>query len=188
MVAGILLEIAAIIDLVNNGIVVRENAQTKADVAKVKMYAYEKAYKSGKITKEENDKVQSEAKADIAKYEEIKKMGRFDLAVENTKDQFKRMFSGITHMVGEKTKETSMHSGIGGGGAVTDAAINTSMLSGASGGLGEAKIIHMHFNKALVENNIPGGNGLDVLSKTPQAAEMLLRILNNVAPVQGATF
>lgn len=102
---------------------------------------------------------------------------------ENIKNLFKGIYENLPNHGGVGQGIISPNSG----GGVTGAAIDTSNLSGASGGLGEAKIIHMHFNKALVENNIPGGNGLDILAKSPTAAEMILRILNNIAPSQGAT-
>lgn len=73
------------------------------------------------------------------------------------------------------------------GGGVTANAINTSALSGASGGLGEAKIIKIDFHKALQEINIPGGDGKDVVGKSTMAVEILLRVLNNIAYSQGAT-
>jgi hypothetical protein len=110
------------------------------------------------------------------------------MGFKHTLNQIKRVVDDIMPKIPTAPDYKNIKSGgIGNSGAITDAAINTSNLSGASGGLGEAKIIHMHFNKALVENNIPGGNGLDILAKSPQAAEMILRILNNIAPNQGAT-
>ena len=70
---------------------------------------------------------------------------------------------------------------------VTDNASNTSLLGGASGGLGEAKQIHIDFHKALLEVNVPGGNGQDIVNKAPLTVEMLLRIINNMSLSQGAT-
>jgi hypothetical protein len=72
-------------------------------------------------------------------------------------------------------------------GAVAQSALNTSLLSGASGGLGEAKTIKIDFHKALMEINVPGGNGQDIINKAPLTMELLLRILNNLALSQGAT-
>lgn len=107
------------------------------------------------------------------------------------KGTFYRIKSIIESMF-ETTKpgSSNLGAGLAGGGnsPITDAAINTSLLSGASGGLGEAKVINMYFNSALVENNIPGGNGMDIMAKSPQAAELILRVLNNIAPSQGSTF
>ncbi len=84
--------------------------------------------------------------------------------------------------------KTNLSEGGGGAvGAVAQSAINTSLLGGASGGLGEAKTIKIDFHKALMEINVPGGNGQDIINKAPLTMEMLLRILNNLAPPQGAT-
>jgi hypothetical protein len=74
----------------------------------------------------------------------------------------------------------------GGKGGNTDSALAMSNLSGASGGLGQAKVLNLYFNKALIENNIPGGDGKDILSKSQQAAELVIRICNNIASPQGA--
>ena len=72
-------------------------------------------------------------------------------------------------------------------GAIGANAINTSLLGGASGGLGEAKTIKIDFHKALMEINVPGGNGQDIINKAPMTVEMLLRVLNNLALSQGST-
>ena len=66
-------------------------------------------------------------------------------------------------------------------------ALNTSALGGASGGLGEAKVIKIDFHKALMEVNVPGGNGMDIVSKAPMSVEMMLRIINNLSMSQGST-
>jgi Prophage tail length tape measure protein len=75
----------------------------------------------------------------------------------------------------------------GGGGAFGADATNTSLLGGASGGLGEAKTVKIDFHKALMEINVPGGNGQDIINKAPMTMEVLLRILNNLALSQGST-
>lgn len=74
-----------------------------------------------------------------------------------------------------------------GAGALTQSAINTSALGGASGGLGEAKTIKIDFHKALMEINAPNANGQDIINKAPTAIEILLRIINNLTLTQGAT-
>jgi hypothetical protein len=74
------------------------------------------------------------------------------------------------------------------GGGLGEGAINTSLLSGASGGLGEAKIIHIDFHAPLMKIDIPGGNGKDVVDKAPLAMEQLIRITNNLSQSQGSTF
>ena len=73
-----------------------------------------------------------------------------------------------------------------GDGTDSDAAMNMSNLSGANGGLGQAKVLNLYFNKALIENNIPGGNGKDIMNVSQQAAELVIRICNNIASPQGA--
>ena len=77
--------------------------------------------------------------------------------------------------------------GAGAGNAVAQSAINTSMLGGASGGLGEAKTVKIDFHSPLMQINVPGGNGQDIVNKAPMTMEMLLRILNNMTLSQGAT-
>jgi hypothetical protein len=74
-----------------------------------------------------------------------------------------------------------------GAGAATQSAINTSLLGGASGGLGEAKTIKIDFHSPLMSINVPGGNGQDIINKAPMTMEMLLRVLNNLALSQGTT-
>jgi hypothetical protein len=77
--------------------------------------------------------------------------------------------------------------GAGGGGALGANATNTSLLGGASGGLGEAKQIHITFNKPMLEVNVPGGNGQDIVNKAPMTVNQLLRILNNMSMTQSGT-
>jgi len=105
------------------------------------------------------------------------------------KSKFK--FGGLIGLGGKKPEERAINSAakagkIGMGGAVTQGAINTSALSGASGGLGEAKVIKIDFHKALMEVNVPGGNGTDIIAKAPMSVEMMLRIINNLSQSQGS--
>lgn len=65
-------------------------------------------------------------------------------------------------------------------GTPTTAALDTSNLYGAHGGLGEHKVINLYFSKALVENNIQNGNGKDIMMSSNQAAEFILKIVNNL--------
>lgn len=123
----------------------------------------------------------------LEKAEKLKsEMGKdtfWDFIKSGYKNLIKDMLSGVNDVIAnQKNPQLPGQTGIGA------AAYNTSMLSGAQGGLGEAKVIHLHFNKALIENNIPGGNGSDIIAKSPQAAELILRVLNNIAPSQGTTF
>jgi hypothetical protein len=86
-----------------------------------------------------------------------------------------------------KGKEKGLLKGTVTGGEMAANAINTSMLGGASGGLGEAKVIKIDFHKALMEVNVPGGNGRDIVEKAPLAMEELIRITNNLSQSQGST-
>ena len=84
-------------------------------------------------------------------------------------------------MIGMKNKP-----GTPGGGEASRSALNTSLLGGASGGLGEAKTIKIDFHSPLMAINVPGGNGQDIINKAPLTMEMLLRILNNMSLSQGS--
>jgi len=99
--------------------------------------------------------------------------------------QFK--FGGLVGLGGESKEGAKGEAGKIGAGGLAQSAINTSNLSGASGGLGEAKVIKIDFHKALMEVNVPGGNGMDIVSKAPMSVEMMLRIINNLSMSQGST-
>lgn len=89
---------------------------------------------------------------------------------------------------GKTAEETAAGKfGKGGAGGLTQSAINTSLLSGASGGLGEAKIIKIDFHAPLMKVDVPGGNGMDIVAKAPMSVEMMLRIINNLSQSQGST-
>jgi hypothetical protein len=103
---------------------------------------------------------------------------------KNSKFKFGGLLGGKK---GEDGKEGTMGK-LGAGGAASQGAINTSLLSGASGGLGEAKIIKIDFHAPLMKIDIPNGNGKDVVDKAPLAMEQLIRITNNLSQSQGSTF
>lgn len=65
----------------------------------------------------------------------------------------------------------------GGGTGLKDSAINTSNLSGASGGLGQAKIINIKIDTV---QKIYGVVSKDLKSKGQDAAEMIIRTANNM--------
>jgi len=101
-------------------------------------------------------------------------------------------FGGLIGLGGKKDQEKSaeerMKMGMGGGpGGLAQGAINTAALGGASGGLGEAKIIKIDFHAPLMKIDVPGGNGMDIVSKAPLAMESLIRIANNLSQSQGST-
>jgi hypothetical protein len=108
---------------------------------------------------------------------------------EGSKSKFK--FGGLIGLGKKKEGEKESHGigahGVGGIGAVSHGAMNTSALSGASGGLGEAKVIKIDFHAPLMKIDVPGGNGLDVVSKAPMTMEILLRMINNLSMSQGST-
>ena len=94
----------------------------------------------------------------------------------------------IAKMLGiDLSKLTGNGGGGSGGGGITTNALNTSLLSGASGGLGEAKIIKIEFHAPLMKVDMPGGNGMDVVAKAPMTIEMMLRLINNLSQSQGST-
>ena len=71
-----------------------------------------------------------------------------------------------------------------GGTGLKDAALNTSTLSGASGGLGSAKIINMKVD--AIQKNY-GVISKDVRQKSQEGADVLVRALNNISESQGQT-
>ena len=71
-----------------------------------------------------------------------------------------------------------------GGNAGTQSAINTSALSGAKGGLGEAKVINIRID-TMQKVEVKDGNGLK--EKSQDAIEILTRTLNNLAYSQGSS-
>lgn len=105
-----------------------------------------------------------------------------------TTEQVKGMFKGMADKLGIMPKPSTGTTGTTGGmGAATQNAFNTSALSGAAGGLGEAKIIKIDFHAPLMKVDMPGGNGMDVVAKAPMTIEMMLRLINNLSQSQGST-
>jgi len=72
---------------------------------------------------------------------------------------------------------------MGGTSAATQSALNTSALSGARGGLGEAKVINIHID--TVQKNI-GVTGKGVQDNAENAVDILIRAVNNMAYSQGS--
>lgn len=68
--------------------------------------------------------------------------------------------------------------------ALAQSAINTSALSGAKGGLGEAKVINIHID-TMQKLEVKDGAGIKEHSQ--QAIEILTRTLNNLAYSQGSS-
>lgn len=104
-------------------------------------------------------------------------------------EQVKKVFKGLAEKLDILPKIPTGGSGGGGGGGagLKENAFNTSALSGAAGGLGEAKIIKIDFHSPLMQVNMPGGNGMDVVAKAPMTIEMFLRLINNLSQSQGST-
>lgn len=71
----------------------------------------------------------------------------------------------------------------GGVSGVTQSAINMSQLSGASGGLGEAKVINIHIDTIQKIGSVQGGD-LDKAAK--KAVEEIIRTINNLAYSQSS--
>lgn len=92
------------------------------------------------------------------------------------KSEFK--FSNLLKF-GESKKEGGPSEGFGKGGGtgLKDSAINTSNLSGASGGLGQAKVINIKIDTV---QKIYGVVSKDLKSKGQDAAEMIIRTANNM--------
>lgn len=67
-----------------------------------------------------------------------------------------------------------------------ESAIKTSQLGGANGGLGEAKNINIRID-TMQKINVPGGDGKDIVDRSGNAIELLVRSLNNLAFAQSQT-
>lgn len=64
-------------------------------------------------------------------------------------------------------------------------AFSTASLAGASGGLGEAKVVQIHFHAPFQENVVPSGK--DLARYGNEAIQGMLRMLNNIALSQSTT-
>jgi hypothetical protein len=157
--------------------------------------AYKEA--SNKISAVWNDTQDNKSKAFLSQAEGAAKM------IEQTKEKggySKKGFHNVVENLGFKiddaikkglaTKEdkenifSRFHEFQKGPGATSntgtkDAAINTSSLSGASGGLGQAKIVNIHFHEALQKNIV--NDSKDLKHRGQEAIEQVLRVVNNIA-------
>lgn len=86
---------------------------------------------------------------------------------------------------GNKQEGASDSLGKGLSGGTKQAAINTSELSGAKGGLGEARVINIKI-ETLQKNVVTGTAGIK--ENAQAAVEVLLRTINNVSYSQSGTF
>jgi tape measure domain-containing protein len=118
-------------------------------------------------------------------YDKIK--GLLGIAGNDINVSGKLNFPNIPNLPDNKNKDDDSKLQKIGDGELGQSAINTSALGGASGGLGEAKVIKIDFHKALMEVNVPGGNGTDIIGKGQLTVEAMLRIINNLSMAQGAT-
>lgn len=82
------------------------------------------------------------------------------------------------------SKDFGTTGGKNGPGGITQNAINTSQLSGAKGGLGEAKVINIKID--TVQKVVTSDNR-DLKRKGQDAAEVILRAVNNIAYSQSHT-
>ena len=84
-----------------------------------------------------------------------------------------------------KSHKIDINKSLAGGGAVTGDATNTSALSGASGGLGQAKVINITFKDAF--QKITTSDNKQLPEKGQDAVEQMIRAINNIAYNEGQT-
>jgi tetratricopeptide (TPR) repeat protein len=84
-----------------------------------------------------------------------------------------------------KSHKIDINKAIAGGGAVTQDATNTSALSGASGGLGQAKVINITFKDAF--QKITTSDNKQLPQQGQNAVEQMIRAINNIAYNEGQT-
>lgn len=73
------------------------------------------------------------------------------------------------------------------GGGLGAGANNSAALSGASGGLGEAKIINIKID-TMQKIDIEKGDSKDIVKNAPMSVELLARMINNITYSQSGTF
>lgn len=98
----------------------------------------------------------------------------------NSKFKFADLLSFNTGQKGKEGTGTPQ-----GRNAVKDAAINTSNLSGASGGLGQAKVINIRIDTMQKIEHLNGGK--ELAEKGQNAIEVMVRTLNNIAYSQSSS-
>lgn len=108
-----------------------------------------------------------------------KNIALLTLQLKNANDAIKKDEGYLAQLKAAKIKPESYTN------QTTEGSLNTSHLAGASGGLGEAKIIQIHFHDAFQKNVITQGSGWDKASR--QAIEAMLRMLNNIGLSQSTT-
>lgn len=91
-----------------------------------------------------------------------------------------KVLIGVLQLRGAKTPD---YGGTGNG--VAGNAFSTSRLGGASGGLGEAKLIQIHFHAPFQENIVPEKHMLEGAGN--KAIQAMLRMLNNLSMSQSTT-
>lgn len=117
--------------------------------------------------------------ANLPDYEKKLQVDKNTLAVSNqniqtTKDLIKQLRA--------KGATSPDYGGMGG---VSDNAFSTAHLAGASGGLGEAKVVQIHFHAPFQENNVL--NAADLAKHGTAAVQAMLRMFNNIALSQSTT-
>jgi hypothetical protein len=98
----------------------------------------------------------------------------------NSKFKFGDLLSFNTGQKGKEGTGTPQ-----GRNAVKDAAVNTSNLSGASGGLGQAKVINIRIDTMQKIEHVNGGK--ELAEKGQNAIEVMVRTLNNLAYSQSSS-
>jgi ATP-dependent Clp protease ATP-binding subunit ClpA len=160
-----------------------EKAAEKSDDDQAREYYTKSAYEALKWSKmklSESEKKMADSKKALD--DEINDLGGNSINKDLKKRSLADIKKEIDTLLGKDKTDK-----IGKGGADAQSGINTSALGGASGGLGEAKVIKIDFHKALMEVNVPGGNGTDIIGKGQLTVEAMLRIINNLSMAQGAT-
>lgn len=128
---------------------------------------------------EDGKKMVSDFKNDVTK-------GMID-SVKQSADAFGKSnfkFSNLLKFGGEQSGPSKGFGEAGAGDGVKQNAINTSNLSGASGGLGQAKVINI---KIDTMQKVVTSDNKDLKHKGQDAVELMLRTLNNIAYSQGET-
>jgi len=89
----------------------------------------------------------------------------------------------LTFKGSEQSGPSKNFAGGAAGSAAKQTALNTSNLSGASGGLGSAKMINIHFHDALQKNI--GVVPKEMREKSQEGVEVMIRAINNLSENQG---
>jgi len=107
----------------------------------------------------------------------IKQFGLMNAQIQTLRD--------YQSVLKNRGKDEATGTGTGTGTAAGQSAINTSMLSGAAGGLGQAKVINIKIDKMQNIEHVNGGR--ELAEKGQNAVEVMVRTLNNIAYSQSGS-